>query len=160
MPHRLPPSAYIMVVLSGLLLWACYVIGEQRSQLDAKPVVLETRLDERTEDVRRGPVTITRRTETKPDGTKVVEQKREVAGEERHIAASSDVHHEETPVSALAPRARNRYVGVGVDPLNYARLPRLRAGVTLFDRVDLGVAYDARFAPVSGAFQIEASYRF
>jgi len=49
---------------------------------------------------------------------------------------------------------------LGVDPLAYARLPRLRAGVTILGALDAGLAYDSRFSPAAGAFQIELAYRF
>lgn len=158
MAHKLPPSFYAITTLSLLLLWATHVIGAQQAQLDARPLVEDFKTDARTEDVRRGPVKISRTTTTAPDGTKTVVAVREIAAEERHVEVKNEASHRETPVAA--PRARTRYVGVGVDPLNYARLPRLRAGVTVFGALDLGVAYDARFAPTSGAFGLEAAYRF
>lgn len=149
----LPRSTYVIAALSVMLLWAGKVITVQQTQLDARPLVEDFKADARVEDVRRAPVTIKRRTETtKPDGTKkVVDSERIIGAVDSHVEATSEVSHKETP--AAAPRARTRYVGVGVDPLNYLALPRLRAGVTVFGAVDVGVAYDKRF-------WLEAAYRF
>lgn len=150
---------YIVVILClGGLLWAAgHRVTELDAALAARPVVLETHVDTRTEDFRRGPVKITRRTVTAPDGTKTTEQTREIAAEERHTETSSAKEHREKPGQA---RARSRYVGLGVDPLDYARLPRLRAGLTLWSVLDAGLAYDPRRPLTGGAVQLEAAYRF
>lgn len=146
----LPRSSYVIAVLAALLLWAGKVITVQQTQLDARPLVEDHSVDARSEDVRRGPVRISRTTITAPDGTKTVAQVREVAAEERHTESVVETAHKETPI---ASRARTRYVGLGVDPLDYARIPRLRAGVTVFGAVDVGVAFDRRF-------WVEVAYRF
>lgn len=150
---------YIAVILAlgGLLWMAGRRIQELDATLAANPAVLETSVDSRTEDFRRGPVKRTTTTTKAPDGTKTTVTVSEIASEERRTEASSAKEHQEKPVQA---RARNRYVGLGVDPLDYGRLPRLRAGLTLWSVLDAGLAYDSRLPVGRGAFQLEASYRF
>lgn len=160
MNHKLPRSFYVISLLGLLLLWATHVISVQQAALDARPLVEDFKTDARAEDVRRDPVTVKRHSETtRPDGTKsVVDSERVIGAVESHTENKSESSHKETPIAA--PRARTRYVGLGIDPLRYAAFPRLRAGVTVFGALDLGVAYDARFSPTSGAFGLEAAYRF
>lgn len=150
---------YILVILAlGGLLWgAGRRIAELDAALAARPATFDSQVDDRTEDVRRGPIKRTTTTTTAPDGTKTRTAVVEIASEERHIEATRAKEHHEAPAQA---RPRARYVGLGVDPLNYARLPRLRAGVTLWSVLDAGVAYDARLPVTGGAFQLEATYRF
>ena len=160
MNHKLPSSAYIIAVLSLLVLWGVNVIGKQQAALDARPATTDWRVDDRTEDVRRGPSETTRRVVFDAvTGKKISSETVKKTGPvESHTEIASEAKHTETPVPAA--RSRSRYVGVGIDPLDYARLPRLRAGMTVFSVLDLGVAYDSRFAPTSGAFGLEAAYRF
>lgn len=134
-------------------------IGHMQAQLDAKPLVEDFKVDARTEDVRRGQVTVRRHTEIKPDGTKTVDSERVQGAVESHSEAKTETSHKEIPNGLLA-RPRTRYVGLGVDPLDYARLPRMRAGLTLWERVDAGLAYDARRPILGGALTLEAAYRF
>ncbi len=97
---------------------------------------------------------------TAPDGTRTVNSVREESPVEISKTIVLENTHKEIPWDAGEPRNRTRYVGIGVDPLNYARIPRLRAGLTFLGSIDVGIAYDARFPPVAGAFSIEAAYRF
>lgn len=160
-PLRLPSKqeavAAVILGLSALLYMARQEIRVLRATLAARPEVHERVETDRTEDVRRGPVKITRRTETKPDGTKVTEQVREIASEERKIVASTDTTRDEKP--APLPPARTRYAGLALDPFD-ARRPRVRGGLTLFDSFDAGLAYDSRFPILRGALQAELTYRF
>jgi hypothetical protein len=136
-------------------------IEQLKADLAVKPEILDARVDARTEDFRRGPVKITRKTETKPDGTKTTEQTREIAAEERHVEAVSEATHKETPVFAPQAPARTRYVGVGVNPLDYTRQWRGRAGLNVLGAVDAGVAVD--LDPVRLNFDrpmLELGYRF
>lgn len=149
-------------VLVGLLLAATALqLRRYGLPVEAPPAIEDNRVDARTEDVRRGPAKITRRTEEiKPDGTKkITEEVRELGPEERRTAVASEESHSVVP-PAPAKASRTRYVGLGVDPLDYARLPRLRAGVTLWSAFDVGLAYDARRPVLGGALAIEAAYRF
>lgn len=146
--------------LDERLLIGCVILGVLLAAAGAKILRLQEQLAARPEiddhqSVRtvQGPTRTVYRTIEKPGGERIVERERTV--ESRVVETVID--HTE---ALAAPRARNRYVGFGVDPLRYAALPRLRAGVTVFRSVDLGVSYDARFSPVGGAFGIEAAYRF
>lgn len=149
------------VILAVLLVAAGRRIVQLQAALDAKPLVTDFKSDDRTEDVRRGPVKISRTTTTEPDGRKVVVQVREVAAEERHTEDKTATIHQETPVQAPGGRARTRYVGLGINPLDYAHQGRLRAGVTLFGAFDAGVALDVN--PLGLGFSrpmLELTYRF
>lgn len=102
---------------------------------------------------------------------RVVEKIREIPGGERIIErvvyrdtvkteTGTETKVDRKEEAACPPAAsRKRYVGLALDPLNTQR-PRLRAGLTIWNRFDLGGAYDSRFAPNQGALQIEAAYRF
>jgi hypothetical protein len=131
-----------------------------RGLLAARPAIEDYKVDARTEDVRRGPVRISRKTVIAPDGTKTIESTRDIGAIDSHTATTSEVSHKETPVGESPARARTRYVGLGIDPLRYAAMPRLRAGVTVLGAFDVGVAYDPRFSPVNGAVGLELAYRF
>lgn len=148
------------VILGFLLIMAGLRIQQLDTLLAARPLVSDHVVDNRTEDVRRGPVKKIKTVVTAPDGTKTVTTSTDSGAVEVHKKSESETSHQEIPIQDPASRARTRYVGLGVDPLNYARLPRLRAGVTLWERLDAGVAYDSRFSPVAGAFQLEAAWRF
>lgn len=69
--------------------------------------------------------------------------------------ASRDTH----PACPDPLRPPTRYVGAGWSPLDERR-PRIRAGGTLFGRLDLGGYYDTAKTPAQGALGIEAAYRF
>lgn len=153
---RLPRSAYVIAVLSLLLLWAGKVIVVQQTQLDARPLTEDVKLDARTEDVRRGPVEISRTTTVAPDGTKTTVAVRKIAAEERHTAASTESAHKETPVPVWRP---TRYVGASLTPLDWQH-PRISAGVTYGGRLDLGVYWDTARRLNDGALGAETRYRF
>ncbi len=160
-----PKSAEGRLVLAVIALGVLLALAGRRivqldAELAARPEVMDGTVDHRTEDVRRGPVKITRSVVTAPDGTRTVNSVREESPVEISKTTVLENTHKEIPWDAGEPRNRTRYVGIGVDPLNYARIPRLRAGLTFLGSIDVGVAYDARFSPVSGAFSLEAAYRF
>jgi hypothetical protein len=151
----------VIVILGGLLMMAGQEVLRLRSLLAARPVVEDYKTDARTEDVRRGPVTRKRKTVIAPDGTKTTESELTIGAIDSHIEAKSESTHKETPVGGpLARAGRTRYVGLGIDPLRYAAMPRLRAGVTILGAFDVGVAYDSRFSPTNGAAGLELAYRF
>ena len=162
----LPKSAdrrlVLGVIVLGLLLAAAgRKITQLQEALNARPLVEDFQVDDRDETFRRGPVKITTKTIIAPDGTKTIEKTEEKSAEERHVAIKAESGHKEAPVvEAAGARPRKRYVGVGVDPLAYARMPRLRAGVNVWGALDVGLAYDSRFSPHNGALQVELTYRF
>lgn len=150
LPSKLDERLLLVIIVLGLLLAAAGAkILRLQEQLAARPAVEERVVYKRVQ----GPVRVEVRTITKPGGEKVVERIRTVES----VVVDTVTEHAEAPA---APRPRNRYLGVGVDPLNYARMPRIRAGVTLWNTVDAGVSYDARFSPVAGAVGLELAYRF
>jgi hypothetical protein len=155
---RLPRNEAGLLLLCLILCAGVYRAGLEierlKAQLAARPEILVTAVDTRSEDVRRGPVTITRKTTTTPQGVKTVESTREIGAVETHTEAKREDAKKETPVQAAPERARTRYVGLAVNPLDYARVPRFRGGVTLWSAVDLGVATDFRH------LWVESSYRF
>lgn len=160
MRPRLPPSAYVIAALALLLLWAVHVIGKQQAQLDARPLVESFKVDARTEDVRRGPVRISRTTTTAPDGTKTTTSTREIAAEERHTEVKTEASYKETP-APLRHTPKTRYVGQGVNPLDYTRQWRGRGGLTVLGALDAGVAVD--LDPARLKFDrpmVELTYRF
>ncbi len=151
----LPPlyRKLAVAVVALLLTLAFYVtrqsLRECRLELAARPLVEEDTVTE----VKRGPVKITREKLTHPDGTVSIRQIREIASEER----KTHVEHEEK--SAVAVSRKRRYVGVAVDPTCHQK-PRIAAGLTFFDRLDFGGAWDTRRGVNDGAFQVEARLRF
>lgn len=150
LPSKLDERLLLVCIVLGLLLAAAGAkIVRLQEQLAAKPAVVDRVVYKRVQ----GPTRVEVRTITKPGGETVVERIRTVES----VIVDTVTEHAEAPA---APRPRNRYLGVGVDPLNYARLPRIRAGVTLWNTVDAGVSYDARFSPVGGAVGLELAYRF
>jgi len=153
LPRSLDGRLAVGCILLALMLAAAGAkIVRQQEQLDAKPAVTERVVYRKVQ----GPTRVEVRTITKPDGEKIVERIRVV----EKVEIDTMTEYVEVPVGALAPKKRTRYLGIGVDPLNYARLPRIRAGVTLWNKVDAGVSYDARFSPVGGAVGLELAYRF
>lgn len=126
-------------------------IRSLRATLEARPAIQE-RVVTRTIQ---GPTLVKWRTVTKPGGEKVVEKVRYVESRAR----SNETEHEETPVCEAQRPVKRGYVGFAAGPF-MMRATRARAGLTFFDRLDLGGAYDPRFTPSSGAFQIETAFRF
>lgn len=127
-------------------------ISALEAQLAAKPMV-----EERVKEVRvEGPVRVVEKFVVGPAGACVLDERTTERGA---TTTTTEAEHEERPICAPEYSAHTRYAGLALDPLD-ARRPRLRAGVTLFDRLDLGGAYDTRFPPLGGALQAEAAYRF
>lgn len=153
LPKTLDERLLLVIVVLGLALaGAGAKILRLQEQIAAKPAVEDRIIYKRVQ----GPIRVEVRTITKPGGEVVVERIRTV----ERVEIERENAHLEAPATPLA-RPRTRYLGLGVDPLRYAALPRLRAGVTFFaGRLDAGVAYDARFSPVAGAFGLELAYRF
>ena len=153
-PKSLNDRLLVACIILGLLLAAAGAkIVRQQEQLDAKPAVQDRVVYRKVQ----GPTRVEVRTITKPGGEVIVERIRVV----EKVEIERQTEYVEVPAHVLAPKKRTRYVGLGVDPLNYARLPRIRAGVTLWNgTVDAGVSYDARFSPIAGAVGLEMAYRF
>ena len=128
-PHKDAILVGTIAVLAFLLWRAGTGLEVLQAQLDARPALLTAHVDVRTEDFRRGPVKITRKTVTNlKDGTKTVESTREIAAEERRTETASADARKETPTVAATTFIRKRYVGLGVNPLDYTGEWRLRAG--------------------------------
>ena len=142
------------LIVMGLLLAAAGAkILRLQEALAVKPRV-ENRVVTRTVQ---GPTRVEVRTITKPGGETIVERIRYTESKTTDKA----VEHIEAPVFAPLARPRTRYAGLVIDPLRYAALPRLRAGLTMFKgSVDLGVSYDWRFPATAGAFGLETAWRF
>lgn len=146
LPEKREPYEIAAILILGVLL---ALAGQRISALSVQPEIQEKTVYK----IEEGPSRTTKRTITKPDGEKIVEQIREV--EHRTVERESD--KSEKPV--FAP-SRGRYVGLGVDPFDYARVPRLRAGLSIFEILDVGVAYDYRRRLNDGALMCEVAYRF
>jgi len=153
---RLPRSAYVIGLLSLLLLWAGKVITVQQTLLDAKPLVEEHKVDARTEDVRRGPVKKVKTTTTLPDGTKTTTTTTDSGPVEIHKDVKLEVARKETPVAVRVP---TRYVGASLTPLDWQH-PRISAGLTFHGRLDLGAYWDTARRLNDGALGLESRYRW
>lgn len=130
--------------------------GERIATLEAfiaaRPLISESA--KRATDLKRGPVKVSRKTTILPDGTKTVESVREVASEERHTA--SETARVETPACPAPRRPKTRYGHITLDP-GASLTPRAAdAGLTLWDRLDVGGSYDWRYK----ALGIEVGGRF
>lgn len=149
-PSRMDTRLLLGCIALGLLLAAAgHRITELNAELRARPAT-EERVVTRTVQ---GPTRTEVRTIVKPGGERI---------EERIVYVESKTTERDREFSSTpsAARARTRYLGIGVDPLDYARAPRIRAGATVFGSFDAGVAYDPRLAPTKGAVQLEIAYRF
>ena len=100
----MPHSRKLLVLLCALLALAGPEIVRLRAIIDAKPLVEMTKVDARTEDVRRGPVKISRTTITAPDGTKTTTSVREIKSEKRHSEVRIEEARKETPIAVRRPR--------------------------------------------------------
>ena len=158
----LPTSNEGKLALASTLLCLILLVRLARVQtrLDAKPETMDGSVDHRTEDVRRGPVKITTERVVSPDGTKTTKRVREEGVVETKKTFVLESTHKEVPWSdAEAPRTR--YLGFGVNPLDYTRQWRGRGGLTIFGSIDAGVAIDVN--PVLLKLDrpmLELAYRF
>lgn len=144
----------LLLVVWGLM----QHIGKLNATLAAKPKVEYSKQVVEKKVVVAGPERVVEKIREVPGGERIVERTiyRDVVRTE--TGTDTNVDRKEAPVGLPATR-KSRYVGLGLDPLAPEK-PRLRAGLTFWDRLDLGAAYDTRFAPKSGALQAEASFRF
>ena len=130
MPH-LPRSAYAIVGLSLALIAACLHIRSLQATIAAKP----TTQDRVVTKTVQGPTRTEIRTIVKPGGERV---------EERIVYVESKTTERENEHSEKpAANRRSRYVGLGIDPLDYHR-PTVRAGLNLWDTYDIGGTLDTR----------------
>ena len=114
----LPRSALVVIaIMGGLIYMSGQEIARLRAVVDAKPLVEDFKVDDRTETVRRGPVTLKRHTETTaPDGTKkVVESTREIGPVETKLEAKTETGHKETP-PLTAPKFKRRWGYLDFEP--------------------------------------------
>lgn len=173
MPHLLPllkeawahRALILVVIVVGLLAVAKRqqeAIGALKAQLAMKPAVEASKHVEKDQKVARGPIKTTKTVVTTPDGTKTATTVKEAGPETVETATRTDEERREAPVAPPAPPAprRPRYVGLALDPSDRGMPTRARAGLTLWDRLDVGAAWEPRRPPTDGAVQLEVSYRF
>lgn len=92
-----------------------------------------------------------------PAEVEVIEIEREVfAGGEQ---SSSSVMLKQEPISLPDALSKRWYIGAAIDP-SEPRKPRPRAGLTLWDRLDIGIGYDTRRPALNGGIALEAALRF
>jgi hypothetical protein len=145
--------AVVVIVALSLSLWR---VQSQKHDLELVVASRPAIQDHKSKERKVGPKRTETTTTIAPDGTKTIKKVQDVASEE----TKTEVAHSEVPAAIPVRPSRTRYLGLGVDPLDYARLPRLRGGVTLLERLDVGLAYDARRPLTGGAVTIEAAWRF
>lgn len=143
------------------------LLTRAQTQLDAKPVVEDFKVDARTEDVRRGTVAIKRKSVTEPDGTKTVESERIIGPVESHTTSNAESSRRETPIGLLA-RPRTRYAGLSVPIAAFAQprlaRPTVSLGLTIWGAWDGGLGIDtakmAKPTDLPEALRLETRYRF
>lgn len=138
-------------------------IATLRAALEAKPAVQERVVYKDRVVFKRveGPTRTETRTVIAPSGDRVIEKVvyKDRVVVERDSEKAGETARVETPNCPPEKHLPTRYLGLGLDPLRYEK-PRLRAGLTFWNRLDVGAAYDTRFAPTNGAAQLEAAWRF
>ena len=152
-------AAVLLCLVVGLLV---YIKHQQDAitVLHARPTVqFRDRIVEKRVIVR-GPVRIVKDIVKAPDGTVTIRTTTDRSPE----TVTSDKDHgiervETPPVIPEAPR-RMRYVGLALNPFDHGMPERARAGLTMWDRLDLGAAWEPRRPPTDGGVQLELSYRF
>lgn len=155
----LPKSTEARLVLGIVVLGLCLAMAGRRitqleAALKARPEIMDGSVDHRTEDVRRGPVKVTRTVKTEADGTRTVNSVREEGVTEIKKTFDISTTHKEVPWDDGEPTKRTRYLGLGVDTQDYLKVPRVRAGLTFLGALDAGVATDFK------RLWIETAYRF
>jgi hypothetical protein len=138
LPRSTEGRLILVIVALGLLLMGA---GAEIQRLRARPMT-----QERVKVVR-GPTRTIVKTVTTPGGERIVERIREVASETR------ESEHEEKPA---CPVVRKRYVRATLDPLLSGAPRAAAAGLTIWDRLDLGGSYDWRAKAVG----VEVGARF
>lgn len=127
--------------------------------LAARPRV-ETKVKTNTKTVTvAGPERVETKTVYVPGTTQIqyVDRVVEIGPATTTVTAEKDYDRSSTPSCPPAPVAPWRYVGVLADPFAPTKLVGVRGGVTLFNRLDLGLG--ARFSPRAEG-QAEVSVRF
>jgi hypothetical protein len=122
----------LAAIAVALLAWGLR-LGQKVAARDAIIAARPT-VSERVR-VERGPVRIVRTTVYLPDGTKKIEQSRDIASEKR------ETDHTEAPACPAPHVNKPRWAhGIGDMGGPYA----LNAGMTFWDRLDVGASYDWR----------------
>lgn len=151
-PLRLRLPSRFELELAGLaaLIFLAAAYLRERQKVAARDAIIAARpaTEEEVREIRvEGPVRVVE----KIVAGEVVEREtmREVVRVERDSSRS------ETPACPPAPRPKTRYAGLAAAPDAWRR-PRVSAGLTLADRLDLGAYYDSRYA----AFGLETRVRW
>lgn len=157
---RSKDSRYVtaIVVLSTGLAIAVWRVDELEKALAAKPkIITETEVETKIVTVE-GPERIVEKIVEKPGGERIIERVIEKEATRTETGTEAKAVRSQTPTGKLdLPR---RYIGLAIDPISRFDKPRFRAGLTVWNRLDLGVAYDTRFPLNRGGAQIEAALRF
>lgn len=156
----LPPKDCLFILGLAVLGLGCWRSGLEIERLKSERVeIQDTRVDNRTEDVRRGPVKKVKTVVVAPDGTKTTTTSTDSGAVEIRKTANVEASHKETPPPPS--RTRTRYVGLGVNPLAYTREWRARAGMNVLGAFDAGVALDLNPARLHLTRpMVELTYRF
>lgn len=117
---------------------------ELQGVIDAKPTVQDRIITKTVQ----GPTRTEIRTIIRPGGERIEEKIVYVESK----TTEREKEHSEAPA---AVRLKTRYVGLGINPQDYAR-PIVRAGLTVWGTYDLGGTFDTR-RMIPG---VEASWRF
>lgn len=160
-------------ILAAAVVFLLAVAQRQREtivRLSAAPTVTATKTTATAKVVQRAavhraPVKTTKTVTTAKDGVKTVVTVKEagpvdvgpVATTTTALTAETRV---ETPPPPPKPFVPTRYVGLGLDPFAPGIPKRVRAGLTLWNRIDVGVAWEPRLRASHGAVGVELSYRF
>lgn len=133
---------------------------ETITALHARPTVeFRDRIVEKRVLVR-GPVRIVKDVVKAPDGTVTTRTTTDKAPETVSTDKAKEVDRIETPPKLPDAPRLSRYVGVALDPFDHGMPKRARVGLTLWQRVDAGVAWEPRRSPHDGSVQLEITYRF
>lgn len=150
-----------LILLTALL----FLLGVAKSQhatitaLRARPTVeFRDRVVEKRVIVK-GPVRIVKEVVKATDGTITTRTTTDKAPETTTTDKAKEVERVEVPPQ-VPDAPRTRYIGIALDPFDRGMPKRARAGLTLWSRIDAGVAWEPRRSPRDGPVQIEMTYRF
>lgn len=151
------------LILLALLLGLMAITRQQRATilaLRARPTVeFRDRVVEKRVVVR-GPVRIVKEVVKAVDGTLTTRTITDRAAETINTDKDREKTRVETPPTLPPDSARTRYVGLALDPFDRGMPKRARAGLTFWNCLDAGVAWEPRRAPTDGAVQAEIGWRF
>lgn len=155
---RLPNAFEFILALSVALLFFMALSARRGQRIATLEAVLAARpaTEEQVRLVRvSGPIQWRTRIETKPGGEKIIERWRSAGPSE----VREDRSHEETPACAPETPRKSRWASVTIAPGDIPKpysIHRAAAGITLWDRLDIGGSYDWRY----NAAGIDVGVRF